>query len=209
MTTKCATLAVGLGLLLMGCFGCQNQPPEVAATPIAIPTGAPIDSAPSQSAQGGLGMKQAPTDPAERAALAAEAPSPTSKEGYRSVTFSELSNFPFNTDENGALLPDSQVPSNILELNGKKVAVSGFLVPIEYQGEQVSGVILVRNQLLCCYGEEPKLNEWVLISVNPPVEAITDVPVTFFGDFEAGPDMEDDQVVSLYRMNATDMEAMN
>lgn len=64
------------------------------------------------------------------------------------------------------------------------------------------------NQLLCCYGEEPQLNEWVLVSVDPPVDPVTDVPVTFFGDFEASPDMEEEQVISLYRMNATGMETM-
>ncbi len=67
----------------------------------------------------------------------------------------------------------------------------------------------MRNQLLCCFGEEPKLNEWILVSADPPVEAKLDVPVTFFGKFEAAPDIEEGQVISLYRLSATAMEAMN
>ena len=190
-------------------LGCSPEQAQTAQEPTPIPTGAPIDSAPTPTEQSnGFGIKQAPTDPAARAALAAEAPRPKSREGYQSVTFSELSDFPFSTDENGVLLPDSKVPTEISELNGKKVALSGFLVPIEYVEDKVSGVILVRNQLLCCYGEEPQLNEWVLINVDPPVEPITDLPVTFFGDFEASPDMEQEQVISLYRMNANGMEIM-
>ncbi len=183
----------------------EGPPPD----PLPSITGAPID-APAQSsvATDNFGVKIAPTDPEARAALAQEAPPPEVREGFQSVSFAQLSDFPYPTDENGALLPEATLPSEISALHGSKVALSGFLVPIEFQEDKVSGVILVRNQLLCCYGEEPKLNEWVLVTVDPPVEAVTDVPVTFFGTFEAGPDVEEGQVISLYRMNATEMETM-
>lgn len=150
----------------------------------------------------------APSDPQARAAMSVEAPRPSDRQGYRSVTFSDLASFPYKTNEDGELLPNQPIPSGVLALDKSKVAVSGYLVPIEYKEDKVSGVILVRNQLLCCYGEEPQLNEWVLVSVDPPVEAQLDVPVTFYGSFEVSPDIEEGQVISLYRMSATEMKEM-
>jgi hypothetical protein len=88
------------------------------------------------------------------------------------------------------------------------VAVSGFAMPIEFKGDKVRSLILVRNQLLCCFGEEPKLNEWMFVNIDPPVEAVMDVPVTLFGTLYASPDREENQVVSLYRMQADGMEKM-
>lgn len=175
--------------------------------------GAPIDSPVSESstssAKPGIGIKEAPTDPEARAALAQEAPTPKSKAGYTGVTFQQLSDFSYETDEDGKLLPESSLPDSISKLDSSAVAVSGFLVPIEFKEEKVSSLILVRNQLLCCYGEEPKLNEWVFVNIDPPVEAVTDVPVTIYGTFYASPDLEEDQVISLYRMQASEMEKMD
>lgn len=198
-------IALIIVVLLVGC-----QPKTSA--PVAEVTGAPID-APAATPQpvqtGPGGVKIAPTDPAERAKLAKEAPKPQAKDGYTGVTFTELSDFPYDIDENGKLLPDSKLPEQISNLDQQQVAVSGFLVPIEFVEDKVSSLILVRNQLLCCYGEEPKLNEWIFINVNPPVDLVTDVPVTLFGKFYASPDEEAGQVISLYRMEATGMEAMS
>ena len=141
--------------------------------------------------------------------MAVDVPAPSGREGYVSMSFSQLSDFPYGTDEDGKLLPGSKLPEHIRELNGQEVAVSGYVVPIEFREEKVSGLILVRNQLLCRYGEEPKLNEWVLVEVDPPVDMVTDVPVTFFGEFEASPDEEEGMVISLYRMRASEMGSMD
>ena len=53
------------------------------------------------------------------------------------------------------------------------------------------------------------MNEWVLVEVDPPVDMVTDVPVTFFGEFEASPDEEEGMVISLYRMRASEMGSMD
>lgn len=201
---------------LLTILGCQPAD-RVASEPTV--QGAPIDS-PAQSAaspvappssSGALspgGLRIAPTDPAERAKLAVDAPKPKAKQGYSPVSFAELSDFIYQTDINGKLSPDSHLPEKIQDLNEAPVAVSGFLMPIEFKGDKVSTLILVRNQLLCCFGEEPKLNEWVFVNIDPPVSAITDVPVTLYGTFYASPDIEEGQVISLYRMQASEMETL-
>lgn len=194
----------------LGCSPAPN-PPSAASTPVR---GAPIDAPastvdrPPLGGPSANGLRVAPSDPAERAKMAVDAPKPVDKDGFTSVSFSELSDFVYEADMNGKLSPESKLPEEIAKLDKAQVAVSGFLMPIEFKGDKVSTIILVRNQLLCCFGEEPKLNEWIFINVNPPVEPVVDVPVTMYGTFYASPDREEGQVISLYRMEATAMEAL-
>lgn len=209
MIVRPFVISIALALCLGGC----SATPELEPTPLAV-QGAPIDSRPAESQavaspQQGRGLKTAPTDPAARAALSVDVPAPSEKDGFVSLSFTQLSDFPYETDDTGKLVEGAVLPDEIAALNGKEVAVSGFVVPIEFREDKVSGLILVRNQLLCCYGEEPKLNEWVFVEADPPVEMITDVPVTLFGKFEAAPDEEEGMVISLYRMKATRQELMD
>jgi hypothetical protein len=185
--------------------GCQH--PQNAPAPSSPIQGAAID-APAAGRPTGFGQRQAPDDPAARAQLAVEAPAPVGKDGFTPISFSELSDFVYKTDAGGKLTPESNLPEEISKLDKSKAAISGFIVPIEYKEDKVRSMILVRNQLLCCFGQEPKLNEWVFVNIDPPVDAVMDVPVTLFGTFYAGPDREEGQVISLYRMEATEMEAM-
>ena len=196
--------------------GCQAKPTPSPSPSLVAVQGAPIDAppaatatpSPQDGAPTGRGLRVAPTDPAERAKLAVDAPQPAAKEGYTPLSFTELSNFVYEADMNGVLSPESSFPDEIAKLDKTKVAVSGYLMPIEFKGSKVSTLILVRNQLLCCFGEEPKLNEWVFVNVDPPVENTVDVPVTMYGTFYASPDREEGQIISLYRMQAQAMEAM-
>lgn len=198
-------------LLFLTCLaGCQRSVPGPVAGPAL--QGQAIDAPatpkpPKQVVAPGI-QQQAPTDPAARAAMAAEAPDPVVKDGFSPVTFATLSDFVYQTDMNGRLTPESSLPEEISKLDNTAVAVSGFVMPIEFKGDKVSSMILVRNQLLCCFGEEPSLNEWMFVNIDPPVEATMDVPVTLFGTLYASPDREGDQVLSLYRMQAQAMEAI-
>ena len=192
-----------LGLIVVLLSALNSCTGSSTPTPASAPViqGAPIDAPAS-----GYTRPQAPNDPAKRRAMSAEAPIARSVDGYTAVAFHRLAGFPYLTDEDGALLPRQKIPPDILALNGQTVSISGFSVPIDYKGDKVSELILVRNQLLCCFGEEPKLNEWVMVSVDPPLEPGMDVPVTFFGRLEVSPQIEGGEVISLYRLKATKME---
>lgn len=203
------SLFLATGLLAV--LGCQpNAQPPAAANQAPL-KGQPIDAPASPSSSSALAtasLRQAPDDPAARASMVVEAPDPVARDGFLSVPFSTLSGFVYEADMEGHLTPESHLPDEIAKLDKTKVALSGFLVPIEFKADKVCSMILVRNQLLCCYGQDPKLNEWVFVNIDPPVESIMDVPVTLFGTLYASPDKEDDQVVSLYRMQAEAMEPM-
>lgn len=129
-------------------------------------------------------------------------PKPASRDGFRSLSFADLSGFTYETDQAGVPTPNSVIPKPIKDLNKEQVALSGFAIPLEFSGDQVSAMLLVRNQLLCCFGQEPKFNEWAFVIVHPPSAVPLDVPVTVSGTLYTEPDFEGEQVLTLYRMNA-------
>lgn len=197
-----ATCAACLFALLF--CGCQSS--QTAASPGQTQTrGAAIDSGPAAStatpagsatpaANPVSGTRQLPSDPAARAKLAVDVPAPKGEGKFQAISFAQLSGFAYETDEQGRLTPRCKVPAAIRDLDEETVALAGFMVPIEFEDDKVSSLILVRDQLLCCFGQQPKLNEWVYVNADPPVTAITDTPVTLYGKFHARPDFEGDQI---------------
>lgn len=197
-------------LMLLALAGCQTQPGNPAPAASESPLkGQALDSAPlsTQSPTSGpKGTREMPDDPSERAKLAADVPTAKGRRGYQSVAFEQLAGFDYGVDPEGRLRPDAKLPAEIKALDNTPIALSGYMIPLEIESDRVATLMLVRNQLLCCFGQEPKLNEWVFVLAQPPVELVTDVPVTLYGVLEAYPDLENGQVLSLYRMLAEEME---
>jgi hypothetical protein len=200
-------LAAALVLGTLAMPGCQRSQAAVAAPALAL-QGEAIDSPATGPSSAPMGYRQAPNDPTARAKMLVEAPRPLARQGYAPITFADLSGFLYDTDRDGKLTPGSRLPEQVKKLDKTRVALSGYMVPIEFKGDKVSSMILVRNQLLCCFGQNPKLNEWAFVNIDPPVDSTMDVPVTLYGILHASPDVDDGEVISLYRMDAQTMEAM-
>ena len=96
------------------------------------------------------------------------------------------------------------IPDFIQRLNGTNVAVVGFMIPLDTngQGDRVFSFILAMSRASCCYGIVPKMNEWMFIQMEKGKDAddTMDVPVTVFGTFEVGEEIAKHQGWSLYRM---------
>ena len=205
-------------LLLVALLGaCNYNPPRVGSeNPKASEVrGKAIDGSEDTANPGGGfagGVKPLPEGVALEE-LKKSAPAPKAPEGYVGVTFDKLASYPFEVDELGRVgeLPDgsrSKVPDEILSYDGKKVAVSGYMVPLSLEEQEVKDFVLVRNQLLCCYGQAPKLNEWIYIALDDAVPVQVDLPITVAGDMEVGEDLEGEQILSLYRMLGHSVEVM-
>ena len=96
--------------------------------------------------------------------------------GYRNITFSDLSGFNFD------LTPDTpgpkaspaettarataQIPADVRALDGGKVIVEGFLLPVTMNNGLAIEFLLMRNQSMCCYGVPPKINEWITVRAS-------------------------------------------
>ena len=129
---------------------------------------------------------------------------------YRSISWKELASFAYTpsvTPHSQKITP-SHFPPSISNLNGRPLRLSGYMMPVDMDGENVASFVLVRNQALCCFGRTPAMNEWVLVRFLPgrSVAMNMDKPIAVEGHFEVGEQIEEGAVVSLYRMVAERVE---
>jgi hypothetical protein len=125
------------------------------------------------------------------------------RDGYVWAGFDKLSAFPATTVlEPHGLKFVGQIPDDIKSLNGKTVAIKGFMMPLLYQNGLVSDCLLLKNQSMCCYGVPPKVNEWVIVHMTGKgIKSIMDRPVTICGTLRVGEYLENGRLRALYRMD--------
>lgn len=126
------------------------------------------------------------------------------------VTFSTLASYYYELpalEDNAKKPAKDQIPQPIKDLNGKKIALQGFMVPIDLKNGKSTKFLLVKDQSLCCFGRMPRMNEWVSVKMKPGKSArvIQDQPVTVFGSLDVGENIENGEVLSIYRVDSEDV----
>ncbi|MFI5335416.1 MAG: DUF3299 domain-containing protein [Opitutales bacterium] len=143
--------------------------------------------------------------------IAATVPAGT---GYERVGFDKLASFTFSPPAYDAAAPDpkpapkqdDQIPERIKQYNEKKVAVTGFMLPVKMDGGLVKEFLLVKDPMLCCYGVMPKLNEWVVVKMTGTgVKPLMDVPITFEGRLKVGEMFENGYLTGIYLLEGERM----
>lgn len=118
-----------------------------------------------------------------------------------SVGFDKLASFEFVApdDPSKAEAAEKQIPDTVRELDAKKVAVTGFMLPVKMEEGMVKEFLLVKDPMMCCYGAMPKVNEWVVVKmVGKGTPPLMDVPITFEGQLEVGQIYEGGYLTGLY-----------
>jgi hypothetical protein len=116
-------------------------------------------------------------------------------EGTRRLPWGELT----DVYEEGAELPES-----VRALDGQQVAMAGYLVEGAFDE-----LLLVKSVWGCCFGEPPGVDEAVVVTVEGPVlypwfEGV----VRVIGPLEVGPQYDDGQLLSIYRMRAVQVDTL-
>lgn len=133
---------------------------------------------------------------------------------YARVGFSTLAGYFYDVEEIEATIPDNpdgkpedHIPPAVRALDGKKVVVRGFMMPIEMIRNETSVFLLVRNRLLCCFGMMVGINEWVHVRMadDKRVPWINDVPIAVYGTLRVREEVRDGMIMSLYRMEGEDV----
>ncbi len=122
-------------------------------------------------------------------------------QGVYQVSFDQLAAFDFVAppDESKAREAEAQIPAPVRALDAKKVAVTGFMLPVKMDGGLVMEFLLVRDAMMCCYGAMPKVNEWVVVKMTGKgVPPLMDVPITFEGTLQVGQIYEGGYLTGLY-----------
>jgi len=127
--------------------------------------------------------------------------------GYQAASFDVLGNYDYKIDnsEDKPSVERSarQIPETIKVLDNKKVAVTGYMLPSLLAKDKVKKFILLANQMGCCFGVAPKINQWVEVTMagNHLADLDPDVPLTVYGTLHVGEELNKKRgVISIYRM---------
>lgn len=209
--------------------GPQGAPMDAPAT---APQGAPMDSAATPDASGtpedrsaaSLGTPSGTPISQESLNLLSQVDPggegadlfkfEKTKDGlYNKVSFKALGGFTYEVPDPevvralpaGQVVPKDQVPPELKALDGAPVLLAGFMVPIDLDAEgRVRSFALTQDQMFCCYGVPPKMNQWVMVQMaeGHTTEYKNNVPVAVFGTITIGEEVDDGYVLSLYRMTS-------
>jgi len=137
----------------------------------------------------------------------------TSDDRYFKVTFSALGSYDYDLpdpeeirkSDNPSKPPVEQIPDGLKKLDEEQVVVVGFMVPIEIDRQgKVKSFALTQNQMFCCYGVPPAMNEWIMVDMveGQTADFANDLPVAAYGQMRVGEEIDDGYVLSLYRLAA-------
>jgi hypothetical protein len=104
--------------------------------------------------------------------------------------------------EIAAAMEKDQIPPWARFYDGKKVALTGFLMPLKLEGGLTTKFIMMRDITTCCYGNVPNMNEYVIVSMaGPGIKPIQDVPVVLTGTFRIAEKYENGYLSSIFQMD--------
>lgn len=134
--------------------------------------------------------------------------------GYEAVGFDRLASFEFTAPSYDQAAPAAtpppkgpdQIPARIRELDGRKVSVVGFMLPVRMEEGLVKEFLLVKDPMMCCYGIMPRINEWVVVRMaGKGVAPLMDVPVSFLGTLRIGEMYENGYLTGIYLLEGERM----
>lgn len=158
----------------------------------------------------GLSAEEKPAAPAS---TATESAAPLEQvNGYLKVGFDRLSGFAFNPEPYDPVKPDAQppsaadqIPDRVKQLDGKKAVVTGFMLPVKTDKGLVTELLLMKDAMMCCYGVVPQINEWIVVRMANGVQALQDVPVSFYGKLQVKEMYDNGYLSGIYLLEGEKM----
>ena len=179
--------------------------PEASAPATATTSGVAA-AVTTPRAKPGLTREQAIALAAQIAAATPDQPLKAEADGSWNVSFGQLASYKLEAPSAGAVAkPGSveRIPEPLRKLDGQKVRLGGFMLPVKVEGGLATEFLIVRNPLVCCYGMMPAPNEWVCVKApGKGVPMQMDTPLQFSGTLHVGEIYENDFFVGVYRLDA-------
>lgn len=147
-------------------------------------------------------MPQMISNPAEIIKTGSKISLKITSDGYIEVPFALLQAYTYNGK--------NEFPKAIQQLHNKKVSVVGFTMPIEVNDDRkVISSLLIKDPPGCCFSDSPKLNDWLMLEVDPTIAEVplwASSPFKVFGTFTAGEVHEGGEVISIYQLKTEKVE---
>jgi hypothetical protein len=192
-------------------------PPGPRGKPIRPPAGQRTGAVPPLTniitLPGGVVITNIPGEFLPRSTNSVRLPSAAARRfqrhGYHPISFIELARFIVKVPEPGAPASTSwnavreQIPPEVLALDGKKIALAGFTLPITLVNGRATEFLLLRTQAACCFGMVPRINEIVIVKMAPPgLAPELDVPMVVGGVLQLKWIGEAGQLSAIYELHA-------
>jgi len=137
-------------------------------------------------------------------------PAPEVDNGYLKLGFDRLSGYKFVAPEYDPLANpkgqaptgEEQIPQVVKGWSGKKAIVTGFMLPTKLDNGKAVEFLLMANQMACCYGTVPNMNDWVIVRSPKGVPITQDVPISFRGTFKVSATFESGYMTGIYQLEA-------
>jgi len=125
---------------------------------------------------------------------------------YRHVSFNLLSSFSYGVlpGEDPLMASASEVvPANIQQLDGQRVGIGGFMLPLDFNGQGVSEFVLNASYDMCYFGAPTTPNQFIVVRMKDRKRTrFVHTPIIVFGTLRVEPERRDGRIISLYRMEA-------
>ncbi|MEY4488134.1 MAG: hypothetical protein RIQ79_642 [Verrucomicrobiota bacterium] len=130
-------------------------------------------------------------------------PAGAKSDGRRVVDFAELAGFAYTPPPDGAVWPADTlagIPEAVRKLDGRRVSVSGFMLPVKMEAGRVKEFLILRNLMACCYGVPPAPNEWIVARSRLGVEPVQDTVTNYAGVLRVGARREEGFFIGIYEL---------
>ena len=98
---------------------------------------------------------------------------------------------------------NAMIPDRLRAAEGRNVSVDGFMIPLEYKEKKVVKFILAMNQNTCCFGGNPQIHEFIIVTVaGYGVEDQMDIPLRVKGVLHVAAFRSKGTLSGIYRLNA-------
>lgn len=117
------------------------------------------------------------------------------------LPFDELTSWPYEDGLKG-------MPKRVKELSGKKVLMTGFMLPID-EVQNIKEFLLVESLWSCCYGQPPDIHG--IVRVVMPKGKTTDYffdPLKIIGTFKVEATVMDGYCVDIFQLHVESLEAL-
>ena len=199
-----------------------SKPVEVKGAPLAVAgaipndAGSEIETNPKTEDQ-----KNAHPPPDSVSSIPTSIPTASAKRtgAYQSVNFETLGSFDIREPdweklEDPAYIAtlnlDEDIPPQIKALSGEKIEIEGFMLPLVGEDDNLQSFVLLENQLACCFGAIPLLNEWIYVEVpkRKRIRSQQDELILLYGTLRVGAEFEDGMLNGIYHLELDRLETV-
>ena len=132
------------------------------------------------------------------------------EDGFIRLGYDKLSSFKFDvyevyseTNSGRALLKsDDVIPHQVKAYDGKRVTVTGFVLPLRTKRGLVTEFLLLRDQGTCCFGPRAQINHFIRVKYTPGFKHGAAVPWKVLGTIRVGEVFVQGYLTGIYQMDA-------